>query len=241
MNMKTQTSRRGMAISAALAFAIVAGGVGVTAAMQSDDKPGSTAVEQGSQPQPSDQFSGQSSGQASNGAPATPTFLAAADLPATSEAGTWHEHDASAGLPDPEYTCIKGALPAEGTSYKSYSGDMTAEAREVVTMAKDASAAELLAKEVAQSIERCADAMQAQGEDSTTWKNYGSYPDVADGLAVYGVYFAPENSEYHLQLFGVGRDGANVVVLSLGQGGKESEAPVEAFTASAKTAVEKAF
>ncbi len=94
----------------------------------------------------------------------------------------------------------------------------------------------MLAKEVAQSIERCAETM---GE-KTTWKSYG-HVDVADGLDLFGVYFAPAGSEYHLQMFGVGHDGKAVVLTSVSQMGKEADAPVDAFTRTAKTAVEKVF
>ena len=230
MTVNSQTGKRGIVISAAASVAVVLAALGVTAAMQ-DDGPAAkgTTVEQG----------------AAQGGPATatgPTFLSAADLPTIPEAGTWTEQPVQSGLPDPQYTCISGAVPASGTTYRTFAGDMTAEARELVTVLADADGAQLVAKEVAQSIERCTDTMATQADESgTTWKKYGTYPDVADGLTVYGAFFAPAGSEYHLQLFGVGRDGKNVVVTTLAQMGRESEAPVDAFTATAKVALEKAF
>jgi hypothetical protein len=76
--------------------------------------------------------------------------------------------------------------------------------------------------------------------EKTTYKSYGHVAS-ADGLDRYGVFFAPAGSEYHLQMFGVGRDGKNVVVTSLSQMGRQKEAPVDGFTVMAKTALEKAF
>lgn len=166
-----------------------------------------------------------------------PTFLAVGDLPTSRTLGTaWTAQPGGAGLPDPEYTCVKGIIPAGKTTYKTWSSDMTGEARETVTALADADGAKLIAKEIAQSIEKCAKTM---GE-KTTWKSYG-HVDAADGLDLYGVFFAPAGSEYHLQMFGVGRDGKNVVVTSVAQMGRKAEAPVDGFTIMAKTALEKAF
>lgn len=229
MTLKTQTSRRGMIVTTAAAVAAVLVAVGAAAVMQDDDKPGGQAVEQSAP---------QNQGQEVP-ADTAPTFLATSDLPATPEAKTWTEQPGTqSGLPDPEYTCIKGLLPAASTTYKSWSGDMTAEARQFVTVFADAAAAKSAVTAVEASISKCADAVD---DGKTTVERYGQYPDVADGVSVHGAFFAPVNSEYHLQLFGVGRDGATVVVTTLGQMGQESDAPVDAFTATAKTAVEKVF
>lgn len=141
-----------------------------------------------------------------------------------------------AALADPEYACVKGMIPSGQTTYKTWSSDLTGEARQAITVRADADAAKLIAKEVSQSIEKCADRMG----DKTTFKSYGHVAAV-DGLDLCGVFFAPKGSEYHLQMFGVGRDGKNVVVTSLSQMGREEEAPADAFTLLAKTAVEQAF
>jgi hypothetical protein len=166
-----------------------------------------------------------------------PTFLAIADLPTSRTLGTsWTAQPGGAGLPDPEYTCVKGMIPSGRTTYRTWSSDLTGEAREMITALGGADEARLIAKEVAQSIERCAKAVGQK----TTWTSYGHVASV-DGLDLYGVFFAPKNSEYHLQMFGVGSDGRNVVVTSLAQLGRKAEAPVDGFTIMAKTALEKAF
>lgn len=239
MTLKTQTSRRGMIVTTAAAVAAVLVAVGAAATMQDDDKAGAQAVEQAApQNQTPQNQEPQSGTEAEAPADATPTFLATSDLRVSAEAKTWTEQPGTqSGVPDPEYTCIKGLLPVVSTMYKSWSGDMTAEARQFVSVAQDADVAQALVKSLNSAIANCSDNV----EDAVAYDRHGQYPDVAGGLTVHGVYFEPQNSEYHLQLFGVGRDGKAVIVTTLGQMGREGEAPVDAFTATAKTAVEKVY
>jgi hypothetical protein len=228
MTLKTQTSRRGMIVTSAAAVAAVLVAVGAAAMMQDDDKStGGSTVEQ-------------SAPQSQNGAPATatPTFLATADLPASAEAKTWTEQPGtSSGLPEVEYTCIKGLLAADSTTYKAWSGDMTAEMKQFVTVYSDAAAAEAAVAALNSGIASCDERV----EGDSAYQRAGDFPAVANGVTVHEMYFAPENSEYHLQLFGVGRDGSTVVVTTLGQMGQKEDAPVDAFTTTAKTAVEKVY
>jgi hypothetical protein len=165
-----------------------------------------------------------------------PRFLSVSELPQGERFGDWKAGPVRSGVPKPQYTCIKGLLPAEDTKFRKYHGEFTAEVRETVTVLDDVASAKLVAKEVMQGIERCAD----DQDYPTTWKRYASY-DVEEGLTVYGVFFAPPNSEYGMQLYGVGRDGRKVVVTTLGMMGRANEAPVKKFTATAKTALRKAF
>lgn len=169
-------------------------------------------------------------------AAATPKFLSVSELPQGERFGEWKAGPVRSGVPKPQYTCVKGLIPAERTTFRKYHGEFTAEVRETVTVLKDVAAARLIAKEVMQGIERCADKV----DEPATWKRYASY-DIEEGLTVYGVFFAPPNSEYGMQLYGVGRDGKKVVVTSLGMMGRANEAPVKKFTATAKTALRKAF
>lgn len=60
-----------------------------------------------------------------------------------------------------------------------------------------------------------------------------------DGAALSGFFFAPKDSEYHLQLIAVGRVGETVTVVVLGQAGKADEAPKDAFKATVATAMQK--
>jgi hypothetical protein len=213
----SQATRRGAAVGG-VALAVVAAVVAITAGAL----PGGDAPAQVEQKPP---------------AASGPTFLAVADLPTSQTLGTsWTAQPGGAGLPDPEYTCVKGMIPSGKTTYRTWNSDMTGEARETITVLGTADEAKLIAKEVAQSIERCSKTVGQK----TTWTSYGHVASV-DGLELYGVFFAPKDSEYHLQMFGVGRDGKNVVVTSIGQMGRKAEAPLDAFTIMAKTALEKAF
>ncbi len=177
------------------------------------------------------------------GAASSASFLSASQLPQGDEFGDWTRHSLHSGLPSPTWACIKNTLPSSKTTYRKYSSDadladggVGGEAREMVSVLNNSSDAKDVAKDVRRSIEKCADKI---GED-TTWKDYGHH-STEDGLDVYGVFFAPPGSEYHLQMFGVGRDGRKVVVVGLSQQGRKSDAPVTRFTKTAKTALSKAF
>ncbi|HUR75236.1 MAG TPA: hypothetical protein VMZ00_13240, partial [Sporichthya sp.] len=67
----------------------------------------------------------------------TGTFVPKSDLPQASQYTPWSASAPKAGLPKPMYTCIKGILPASQSSSQTFSGDMTAEVREIITVTKN--------------------------------------------------------------------------------------------------------
>lgn len=154
-------------------------------------------------------------------------FLAASDLPQGDRYGTWQRGDVIEGLGDPPYFCLREALPSERTTLRLYSSDKDAEARQFLVRSADAA----LETEVRDAVAGCASRYKLKfPEDKATAKDY---PANASGPALSGVFFAPKDSEYNLQLYAVKRSGDTLSVLVLGQGGTAAEAPVDAFRASA--------
>lgn len=166
----------------------------------------------------------------------TGTFVPKSDLPQASQYTPWTALKPKPGLPVPMYTCIKGILPAAKSSHQIFRSDMTAEVREIITVTKNKGEAKALTAKLRAAIANCDDRL----DDVTDIDRIARYK-TADGLTIDGVYTAPEGSEYNFQLFGVGRDGRAVVVTTFGDMGQESDAPVAAFTVTAKRALQKAF
>ncbi|MBA3745265.1 hypothetical protein [Sporichthya sp.] len=166
----------------------------------------------------------------------TGTFVPKSDLPQASQYTPWTAQAPKAGLPKPMYTCIKGILPAGKSSYQTFSGDLAAEVREIITVAKNKTEAKALAAKLRSAIANCDDKL----DDVTDIDRIGRFK-TADGLTLDAVYTAPEGSEYNFQLFAVGRDGRAVVVTTFSDMGQEDDAPIAAFTTTAKRALQKAF
>lgn len=166
----------------------------------------------------------------------TGRFIPKSDLPQASQYTPWTALKPKPGLPAPMYTCIKGIIPASKSSHQIFRSDMTAEVREIITVTKNKTEAKALAAKLRTAIANCDDKL----DDVTDIDRIARYK-TADGLTLDAVYTAPEGSEYNFQLFGVGRDGKAVVVTTFGDMGQEEDAPISAFTVTAKRALQKAF
>ena len=162
----------------------------------------------------------------------TGRFIPKSDLPQASK----YTSTPKAGLPSPMYTCIKGILPATKTSYQKFSSDMTAEVRETITRTGSVDTAKNVVAKLRRAIRECDDRVS----DVTGIERVGKW-DIEEGLTLHAVYYAPAGSEYNFQLFGVGRDGRNVVVTTFSDMGKKQDAPISAFSTTAKRALQKAF
>lgn len=163
-------------------------------------------------------------------------FIPGSDLPSGSAYTPWTAASPKHGLPAPMYTCIKGVLPKSTSGYRLYGSDGSAEVREIITRTSSKAKAKTLVRSLRKGVTNCADSL----EDVTDVTRYGRY-STEEGLTIDGVFSAPPNSEYSFQLFGIGRDGKNVVVTSFSDMGRQGDAPVSKFTTSAKRALKKAF
>ncbi|MGQ0467816.1 MAG: hypothetical protein ACT4QG_21165 [Sporichthyaceae bacterium] len=166
-------------------------------------------------------------------------FLAAADWPTGSRYGTWNAQGEKDGLRDPEHFCIKGVLPTADTEYQSYGSDLEAEGTQFVVDTGSEEDATALATKLNAALDGCVAAYDEEfpGEDTSATK-YADL-DLGGGVKQSGFFFAPKDSEYHMQLVAVGRVGQTVTVIVLGQGGKADEAPKDAFAATVAKAMEK--
>ena len=163
------------------------------------------------------------------------TFLTASQLPQGSYA-PWTAQASKAGLPKPMYTCIKGLIPGKKTHSQTFSGDMTAEVREIITVTSSKKDAKQLVRNLRNAITNCEDKLS----DVTSVDRVGRW-STEDGLTLDAVYTAPAGSEYNYQLFAVGRDGRAVVVTTFSDMGKKGDAPIAAFSKTAKKSLQKAF
>ena len=154
-------------------------------------------------------------------------FLAAADLPQGDRYGAWTRGEQTAGLGDPPYFCLAKVLPTDRTTLRLYSSDKDAEARQFLVSAADAGLETAVRAAVADCAARYRKAFPHDGASGK------DYPEASTGPAVSGVFFAPKDSEYGMQLYAVKRSGDALSVLVLAQGGKADEAPVDAFRTSA--------
>jgi hypothetical protein len=164
----------------------------------------------------------------------TGTFLTRTQLPKAG--GPWTASAQKAGLPKPMYTCVKGVVPAAKSRSVTFHGDMTAEVRETITVTNSYRDAKKLVHDLRSAITNCHDRLR----DVTRVDRIGKWT-TEDGLSLDAVYTAPPNSEYNYQLFAVGRDGRAVVLTTYSDVGRKGEAPIAAFTSTAKRGLSKAF
>jgi len=163
------------------------------------------------------------------------TFLLVEDLPADA---TWVADGIVAGEPEIEEFCVGEVIQPEGTRHQPYHTDLDAFARQHVTTSTTEGAAARLQRRLNSAVRGCAEAYEEQHPGSTAiFKRYRER-EIADGVAVYGVFTEDDFGALSANLFAVGRDGTEVTVVRYGRIGRESVAPVRAFERTAKRAVE---
>ncbi|MBH5337786.1 hypothetical protein IHE55_24620 [Streptomyces pactum] len=172
-------------------------------------------------------------------AQSAPAFLVPKELP-PHPASDWYAGDVTKGLPEAAF-CVANSLPTTGSSHRMFWTEYDTGANQIVVRTGSAAAAEKLAAAVEAGIRRCAADYQQQYPQSTaSWRDYGTLP-AEDGAHVYGVHTSQPESEPGIHLFGVGRDGRTVTVVSWGQMGDYTHAPVTEFRHTTTTAVVKLF
>lgn len=170
-------------------------------------------------------------------AAAVPGFLEPGDLPP--HPTTWHAGDVTAGVPDPAAFCLAGALPVETSYYREFQTELDTNATQLATVTDSAAEAGRLAGSLERRVADCASAWLAEHPGGTaSWQDYGPL-ETGDGAHLYGVHTSVPDSEPGVHLFGIGRDGKRVTVARWGEIGDLGQAPVKAFAATTKTAVEK--
>ncbi|NJQ03936.1 hypothetical protein [Streptomyces zingiberis] len=167
-----------------------------------------------------------------------PAFLSAGELP-PHWGSEWRALPPAAGLPETQPFCVAGLLPRTGVWHREFTTEFETNARQITLRAESAAAARKLTATLERAFENCADRVTTEDPGaSATGEDYGPI-DVEDGAHVYGVGIARPESSTDRHLFGVGRDGRTVTVVSWGEMGKLDGAPVADFRDTTRTAVDK--
>ncbi|MGK5631689.1 hypothetical protein [Streptomyces sp. URMC 123] len=168
----------------------------------------------------------------------TPGFLDAQDLPPHAHSA-WYAGPVTTGLPEHPQFCAEGVLPETGAAHREFRTDLETGATQIVIRAGGESAAARLAAAIEKSVRGCAARYEQENPGgSASWRDYGTLP-VEEGAHVHGVHTTYPDSERNIHLFGVGRDGSTVTLVTWAQYGDFTGAPVTAFRATTRTAVDK--
>lgn len=140
---------------------------------------------------------------------------------------------------NPAATCASAALPADRTASRHSTGTRAAGDQHVTRMAT-AQAADRLVERYLDNLRACQ--KKAFPAGTVQVRTLGSYPGVADGLTVVGVFYTltgqgPLGPANGANLFAVGRDGRFVTTLELDVTGTRARIPAAQFTAVAKAAL----
>ncbi|MGI5468608.1 hypothetical protein [Streptomyces sp. CA-132043] len=169
-----------------------------------------------------------------------PRFLAPGELPPHASS-PWYASKVTPGLPDPEPFCLDGGVVpgGDGTYHRSYWTEYDTGAGQVSVVTSSDDSARRLAAQLREKVARCAgDWLHDKPGGTASWKDYGTV-DAANGGRVYGIHTSIPESEPGIHLFGVGRSGRTVTVVQWGEMGTFEHAPVPAFKATVRQALNK--
>ncbi|MEW2288418.1 hypothetical protein [Streptomyces sp. NPDC047841] len=166
-----------------------------------------------------------------------PAFLGPADLP-PHPSSPWYAGPVTAGRPDPLPVCVGDALPSTSV-HRAFHTDLDTNALQVTVVERDAQRAADFAALLREDLAGCAKKLQSQSPDITAAKKYYGKVEVAAGAHVYGIHTTATWGASDIALFSVGREGRTVTVVKWSQMGSFRDAPVKAFKATTRTAVDK--
>ncbi|WP_424214327.1 hypothetical protein ACN20G_20900 [Streptomyces sp. BI20] len=175
---------------------------------------------------------------AAGAAPTAPGFLVGTDLP-PHPSSPWYTGEVTAGAPETTPFCLDGVIPANGTWHRQFGTEYDTGATQVSVRTGSEAAAKQLATKLRSKVAACAaDWLRTTPGGTASWQDYGPLK-VEEGAHVYGVHTSIPESEPGVHLFGIGRDGTTVTVVTWGQMGYLTDAPVPAFKKTTTTAVNK--
>ncbi|MGW5849357.1 hypothetical protein ACWFQ8_15630 [Streptomyces sp. NPDC055254] len=167
-----------------------------------------------------------------------PGFLSGADLP-PHPGSPWFAGQVNRGLPAFAPFCLGGVLPAAGSWHREFGTEYDTGATQISVRAASTAAAVELVGKLERRVAACAaDWLRTSPGGTASWQDYGTLP-VEEGAHVYGVHSSMPESEPGVHLYGVGRDGSTVTVVTWGEMGDLSRAPVAAFKKTTTKAVNK--
>ncbi|MFE9008901.1 hypothetical protein ACFYOY_43490 [Streptomyces sp. NPDC007875] len=214
---KPTHSFRGAALGVVAAAAVVAGTGPAQAHAPSDRAEAQAVVPQG-----------------------TPGHLVPRELP-PHPSSDWYASDVTRGLPETAPFCVEKTLPSAGATHRTFWTEYDTSATQIVVRTGTVEAARKLAAAAEKKIQNCAeDWVRDYPEGTASGRDYGALT-AEDGAHVYGVHTSYPDSEPGIHLFGVGRDGRTVTVVSWGEMGGFDQAPVADFKRTTTTAVVKLY
>lgn len=175
-------------------------------------------------------------------APATartgPVFLDAAQLPPSLT--PWTAGAVTGGLPEGDVPCAPGVLPAKGTAHRVFHTELDTGGLQVTTVAPTAAKAAETAAGLRRALAACADRVERQYPTTEADGAYHGRLAVEDGAHVYSLDTRDlQVGSTDIALFSVGRDGRTVTYVQWGQMGDLEDAPLDAFKATTRTAVDQ--
>ncbi|MFI6642739.1 hypothetical protein [Streptomyces sp. NPDC050504] len=169
-----------------------------------------------------------------------PAFLTAAQMPPS--ATPWTAGAVTRGLPETVPYCVKSALPAQGTSHRTFRTELDTGGAQITTVAATDAAASNLVTELRRLLANCATRVQQEYPDVIAKGAYHGKLTVEEGAYVYSLDTAdPEVGNTDIALYSVGRDGRTVTFVEWGQMGDLADAPLTAFKTTTRTAVNKLY
>ncbi|MFF5675120.1 hypothetical protein ACFY8S_34310 [Streptomyces hygroscopicus] len=170
----------------------------------------------------------------------TPGHLVPRELP-PHPSSDWYASDVTQGLPETAPFCVEKTLPSAGATHRTFWTEYDTGATQIVVRTGTVAAARQLAAAAEQKIRNCAaDWQRTYPQGTASWRDYGALA-VEDGAHVYGVHTSYPDSEPGIHLFGVGRDGRTVTIVTWGQMGDYDQAPLADFQRTITTAVVKLY
>ncbi|AGP53895.1 hypothetical protein [Streptomyces rapamycinicus] len=170
----------------------------------------------------------------------TPAHLVPRELP-PHPSSDWYASDVTKGLPETPPFCVEKTFPSAGATHRTFWTEYDTGATQIVVRTGTVEAARKLAAAAEKKIRNCAADWEARFPEGTaSWRDYGALT-AEDGAHVYGVHTSYPDSEPGIHLFGVGRDGRTVTVVTWGEMGDYDLAPLADFKRTATTAVVKLY
>ncbi|MER7946702.1 hypothetical protein ABTY59_04820 [Streptomyces sp. NPDC096079] len=172
-------------------------------------------------------------------AAAQPAFLAAAQMPASST--PWTATQVFAGVPENGgVLCAPYKIPAQNSRYREFSTELDTNGVQVTTVARTEADAVKLVDTLRKALAGCGPLLERQNPGLKAVSAAHGKLAVEEGAWVYSLDTAdPQIGSTDIHLFAVGRDGRTVTLVRWGQMGDLKDAPLAAFKATAKTAVNK--
>lgn len=172
-------------------------------------------------------------------AAAQPAFLAASQMPPSST--PWTATQVFTGVPENGGAlCAPYKIPAQNTRYREFSTELDTNGVQITTVARTEADAVKLVDTLRKALAACGPLLERQNPGLQAVSASHGKLAVEEGAWVYSLDTAdPQIGITDIHLFSVGRDGRTVTLVRWGQMGDFKDAPLTAFKATTRTAVNK--